>query len=97
MIRFYLIGPWSNVGRVALAVQGAEQPEELGREPINSEWLADVRFGAHSGLKSDIAPCPKSAHVWTAPSWQELSSRFAALVGAAMCSACRCGSHDRWP
>ena len=26
-------------------------------------------------------------HVWTAPSWQELSSRFAALVGAAMCSA----------
>jgi hypothetical protein len=23
--------------------------------------------------------------------------RFAALVGAAMCSAFRCGSHDRWP
>ena len=22
---------------------------------------------------------------------------FAGLVGAAMCSACRCGSHDRWP
>ena len=21
----------------------------------------------------------------------------AALVGAAMCSACYCGSHDRWP
>ena len=33
----------------------------LGREPINSEWLADVRFGAHSGLKSDIAGGPKSA------------------------------------
>jgi hypothetical protein len=30
--------------------------------------------------------CPK-CHVWTAPSWQELFSRFAALVGAAMCSA----------
>jgi hypothetical protein len=26
-------------------------------------------------------------HVWTAPVWQELSSRFTALVGAAMCSA----------
>ena len=26
-------------------------------------------------------------HVWTAPGWQGLSSRFAALVGAAMCSA----------
>ena len=36
-------------------------------------------------------------HVWTAPSWQELFSRFAALVGAAMCSAFQCGSHDRWP
>src|SRR5712664_3788628 len=23
-----------------------------GREPINSEWSADVRFGAHSGLIS---------------------------------------------
>ena len=28
-----------------------------------------------------------TCHVWTAPDWQELSSRFAALVGAAMCSA----------
>jgi len=26
-------------------------------------------------------------HVWTAPGWQELFSRFAALVGAAMCPA----------
>ena len=23
--------------------------------------------------------------------------QVAGLVGAAMCSACRCGSHDRWP
>jgi hypothetical protein len=30
----------------------------------------------------------EACHVWTAPSWQELFSRFAALVGAAMCSAC---------
>jgi hypothetical protein len=27
------------------------------------------------------------SHVWTAPGWQELFSRFAALVGAAMCPA----------
>ena len=39
----------------------------------------------------------EKCHVWTAPSWQELFSRFAALVGAAMCSAFQCGSHDRWP
>ena len=34
----------------------------LGREPINFGGAADVCFGAHSGLKSDIAPCPKSAN-----------------------------------
>src|SRR5258708_21361423 len=32
--------------------------EKLERKPINSEWSADVRFCAHNGLKSDIAPCP---------------------------------------
>ena len=30
-------------------------------EPTNSEALADVCFGAHSGLKMDIAPSPKCA------------------------------------
>jgi hypothetical protein len=33
----------------------------LGREPIKPEALANVCFGAHNGLKSDIAPCPKCA------------------------------------
>jgi hypothetical protein len=33
----------------------------LGREPINLEASADVRFDAHYGLKSDIARGPKSA------------------------------------
>jgi hypothetical protein len=32
----------------------------------NSEALADIRFGAHSGLKSGIAPCPKSANIGSA-------------------------------
>jgi hypothetical protein len=27
----------------------------LAREPINSVWSADVRFGAYSGLHSDVA------------------------------------------
>ncbi len=27
----------------------------------------------------------------------KLRSGLEDLVGAAMCSACRCGSHDRWP
>ena len=37
------------------------QASGLEREPINSEALTNVRFGAHSGLKSDIAQGPKSA------------------------------------
>jgi len=31
----------------------------LGSEPINSERSANVCFGAHTGLKSDIAPIPE--------------------------------------
>jgi hypothetical protein len=29
--------------------------------------VGDVRFGSHSGLKSDIAPCPKSANFGSDP------------------------------
>jgi len=36
-----------------------------GREPIYSELSTDVRFGAHSGLKSDITALPKCAHEQT--------------------------------
>jgi hypothetical protein len=31
------------------------------RESLDLEWSADVRFGAHNGLESDIAPCLKGA------------------------------------
>ena len=31
-----------------------QQRGHPGREPINSEWSADVRFAAHYGLNSDI-------------------------------------------
>jgi hypothetical protein len=33
----------------------------LGVNPIEPETLANVRFGAHNGLKSDIAACLKRA------------------------------------
>src|ERR1700689_2800229 len=29
-----------------------------GREPINSTWAADVRFGAHFGFEQDITALP---------------------------------------
>jgi hypothetical protein len=34
-------------------------PIDLGREPAKPSALANVRLGAHNGLKSDVAPCPK--------------------------------------
>ena len=43
--------------------------------------------GVRLGRGDMSALSPFYPHVWTAPSWQELFSRFAALVGAAMCSA----------
>src|ERR1700676_2066265 len=46
--RFY---PWPRKGEAG----------EPGREPANSERSTDVRFGAHSGLKSDVTALPKGA------------------------------------
>ena len=51
-------------------------------------------------LKADVNP--RSCYVTEVPcvDGSELARAFftfAALVGAAMCSAFRCGSHDRWP
>jgi len=45
----------------ARSFEGTVPLTRLGREPINSEWSTDVRFGEHSGLKSDITALPKSA------------------------------------
>jgi hypothetical protein len=42
-----------------------QQRGHLRREPINSEWSADVRFVAHYGLNSDIELGPKSAQEGT--------------------------------
>jgi hypothetical protein len=38
---------------------------KLGREPIKSEALANVRFESHSGLKSDITQGPKRGQLRT--------------------------------
>jgi len=56
----------------------------LSVTPLNSHHtaLADVRFAAHYGLKSDIALSPKSAKIEThAP--HQLAILFNHLVGAA--------------
>src|SRR5262249_11067869 len=76
------------------------------------DYRHDVRFGSKADIRaanimsalpprkrtfSVQTPMSAKGHVWTAPGWQELSSRCSTLVGAAMCSACSCGTHDRWP
>jgi hypothetical protein len=35
---------------------------EKDRDVNSRTAAADVRFSAHNGLKSDIAPCPKSTN-----------------------------------
>jgi hypothetical protein len=45
--------------------------------------LADVRFDAHYGLKSDIAPCPKGAD-FVAKVFLHHRSRISRAVGAAI-------------
>jgi hypothetical protein len=59
---------------------------------VHTRYLADFittsgfRFSVHTPAMS------VSCHVWTAPGWQE-NLHVAGLVGAAMCSAFRCGSY----
>src|SRR5262249_26489405 len=77
---------------------GAESEEK--HEPAS-----DIDTGVVDSLKAlDLKRPIREAdiqgrewNVWTAPGWQELFSRCSTLVGAAMCSAFKCGAHGRWP
>jgi hypothetical protein len=53
----------------------------------NAEVGAGNREDPQQRTLSARSAMSEKCHVWTAPIWQELFSRFAALVGAAMCSA----------
>src|SRR6202011_673865 len=72
-------GPPRAVARARVVFSPRSPAGSVGREPINSEWSADVRFGAHSGLKSDIAALPKCANIGNT-SHLTLSSRPVLLV-----------------
>jgi hypothetical protein len=65
-----------------------------GHGPVGAEHATiatlGLQFSAAAGALVPLYP-----HVWTAPSWQGECSRR--RVGAAMCSAFRCGLYDRWP
>jgi hypothetical protein len=80
-----------------------------GREPPNAPALTNVRFRAHSGLKSDIAPCPKSARTGPSaigtfdPSWSSAQFAFENAILPWTSMACRSISPSRhvrsanWP
>jgi len=71
-------------------------------DPLIEAFRQQRRLSAIGTLNEALHDCPRQiakriiadssfsrsqGHVWTAPDWQGLSSRFAALVGAAMCPA----------
>jgi len=57
-----------------------------GREPINSEWSANVRFGAHSGLKSGrpMAPLSSDESVFALHASADLPCLHSAPLGFAI-------------
>ena len=64
-------------------------------EGLRMADLPERPLMAQSG-PSTLFPCPPSAMCGRL----RVGKRYlhvAGLVGAAMCSAFRCGSHDRWP
>jgi hypothetical protein len=60
---------------------------------------APEHLGASRAISDGLWRCPLYLRVWCVDG-SELARTFftlAALVGAPVCSAFRCGSHDRWP
>jgi hypothetical protein len=66
----------------------------------HQQTFRDVRVTSASPPQTDIDPRLLSVGFGPCVDGSELERTFftcAALVGAAMCSAFECGSHDRWP
>ena len=79
-----------------VAAETGDLNVRIGSKAALTDPKSNFRFTPESGLNSDIAPCPKSAMCGRLRVGKK-NLHVAGLVGAAMCSACRCGSHDRWP
>ena len=86
----------SNAGRACCA---AEFQSGLRRLRVIRDWamsegcplyLRSLPISGVAAKRRDV-PCVDGSELARA------FFTFAALVGAAMCSAFRCGSHDRWP
>jgi hypothetical protein len=73
-----------------MSVVGHSRPGPAGRRSSHVRYAPKATFGHQNAIGRD-GPCVDGS---------ELARTFftsAALVGAAMCSAFACGSHDRWP
>jgi hypothetical protein len=62
-------------------------PRGIRHFPPATTAIQRVHDLVRPGKTSDLSTTSALGHVWTAPGWQGFSSRFAALVGAAMCPA----------
>src|ERR1700704_4181728 len=75
-------------GRTRFLIRGSEfTPSVVCPESALEPKAAIAGVGRHFR----VVPCVDGSELARA------FFTFAALVGAAMCSAFRCGSHDRWP
>jgi hypothetical protein len=88
----YKIGVGEHEAAKMLLREGIIQAERIGDDATvlgrcaGNLGLVAMLHGDFVEAKSQLDKS-LALHVWTAPCWQELFSRFAALVGAAMCSA----------
>jgi hypothetical protein len=92
--------------RVLLAHQGMSLPDALAPADVRLPVWVKMRRTRIEHMSAGLSPITDIAqrgwHGREVPcvDGSELTRTFftfAALVGAAMCSAFRCGSHGRWP
>jgi len=80
------------IAKAALAIEMGADAEDIGLTTIRYRSLRNENRSMSAMLRKRRQTAKMSSvvmgHVWTAPGWQELSSRVQQWVGAAMCSAC---------
>src|ERR1700680_874020 len=67
---------------------------------VPRQILKDIPRPPHSASRDDCTRASRAAALPPCVDGSELARTFftfAALVGAPMCTAFKCGSHDRWP
>ena len=93
---FHLVFESHEEGPCAESEEKREPVSDIDTGVVDSLKVLDPDGRLEKRTNSRHAGMSALCHVWTAPSWEGFF-HVCRLVGAAMCSACWCGSHDRWP